>query len=120
MTLRRSAVGLATIALAVLLAQSPNETRAKEAALKTSLFTLRTAIDMYTFDEQEAPHSLGDLISEKYLRSIPVDPMTGSNSSWRIVKEDPAKSADRNKQGIFDVHSSSKGVSSDGTRYADW
>jgi general secretion pathway protein G len=120
MTLLRSTVGLTTIALAALLAQSPDETRTKEAALKKSLLTLRTAIDMYTFDRQIAPQALGDLIASEYLGSIPVDPMTGSNSSWLIVTEEPAKSADRNRSGIFDVHSGRTGVSSDGTRYANW
>ena len=114
MRLIRSTVGLTTMAVALLLAQSPDETRAKETALKNALFALRTAIDMYTFDQKQAPRRLGDLIAKEYLSGIPVDPMAGNNSSWRIVTEDPAK------PGIFDVHSSSEGVSSDGTRYADW
>jgi len=120
MTLLRSTIGLTTIAVAALLAQSPNETLAKETALKNSLFTLRIAIDEYTFDQQKAPRRLGDLIAKEYLGSIPADPMTGSNSTWRIVTEDPAKSADRSDPGIFDVRSGSEGVSLDGMRYADW
>ena len=120
MTLLRSTIGLTTIAVAALLAQSPNETLAKETALKNSLFTLRIAIDRYTFDRQKTPQRLADLIATKYVVSIPLDPMTGSSSTWRIVREDPAKSADRNEPGIFDVHSSSNGVGSDGARYADW
>src|SRR5262249_44692565 len=51
--------------------------------------------------------------------SIPSDPMTGSNSTWLVVMEDPAKSADHNEPGIFDVHSGSDGVSQT-ARYADW
>jgi general secretion pathway protein G len=63
---------------------------------------------------------LRDLIVNGYVGSIPADPMTGKNSTWRVVMEDPAKSADRKEPGIFDVHSGSDAISSDGTRYADW
>lgn len=119
MSLLRSTAGLTTMAVALLLAQSP-EQRAKEAALKNSLLTLRDAIDMYTFDQHKAPKTLQELIAKGYVASIPADPMTGSSSTWRVVLEDPAKSVDRNETGIFDVHSGSDGVSSDGTRYSDW
>jgi general secretion pathway protein G len=120
MSLLRLMIGLTTIAVALLLAQSAEQARAKEAGLKESLLTLRQAIDKYTFDQHKAPQTLQDLITKKYVGSIPVDPMTGSNSTWRVVMENPAKSADSNEPGIFDVHSSSDGVSSNGTRYAVW
>jgi general secretion pathway protein G len=120
MSLLRSTIGLTTIAVAVLLAQSQDQTRAKEAALKKSLLTLRQAIDKYTSDQHKAPQTPQNLIAKGYVDRIPVDPMTGSNTIWRVVMEDPAKSADRDEPGIFDVHSGSDGVSSDGTRYADW
>ena len=120
MTLLRSTISLVTVAVAVLLAQSPDQTRSKEAGLKESLFTLRRAIDKYTMDQHKAPPTLQDLIAKGYIGSIPVDPMTGSKSTWRVTVEDPAQSVDRNEPGIFDVHSGSDGVSSDGTRYADW
>lgn len=120
MSLLRSGLCLTTIAVAVLLAQSPDQTRAKEAGLEKGLLTLRDAIDNYTFDQHKAPPTLQDLIAKGYLDSIPADPMTGSNSTWRVVIEDPAQRVDRNQPGIFDVHSGSDGVSSDGTRYSDW
>jgi general secretion pathway protein G len=120
MSLLRSTIGLTTVAVAVLLAQSAEQTRAKEAALKMSLLTLRQAIDKYTVDQRKAPQTLQDLITNKYMGSIPADPMTGSDSTWRVLMEDPARSADSSEPGIFDVHSGSDGVSSDGTRYADW
>ena len=120
MSLLRSTISLITVAVAVLLAQSPDQTRAKVAGLKDSLFTLRRAIDKYTMDQHKAPQTLQDLVSMGYIGSIPVDPMTGSKSTWRVTVEDPAQSVDRNAPGIFDVHSGSDGVSSDGTRYADW
>ena len=119
MSLLRS-ISLTIIAAAALFAQSPEQTRAREAALKKSLFSLRTAIDKYTHDQHKAPQALQDLIAQAYLSRIPEDPMTGSNSTWQVVMEDPAKSADRSAPGIFDLYSGSDGVSSDGSRYADW
>jgi len=120
MSLSRSVIGLITMAAALLFAQPPDETRAKEAALKSNLLVLRQAINKYTIDQHKAPQTLQDLIAKGYVGSIPVDPMTGRNSTWSIVMEDAARSANRNQPGIFDVHSGSDGVSSDGTRYADW
>ena len=54
--------------------------RAKESILKNNLFTMRTVIDEYTYDKQKAPQSLQDLVTEGYLRDVPMDPMTGNNS----------------------------------------
>jgi hypothetical protein len=51
--------------------------------------------------------TLRDLVTKKYVGSIPADPMTGSDSTWRAAMEDPAKSADSSEPGIFDVHSGS-------------
>ena len=93
---------------------------AKEAVLKKSLLTLRQGIETYTAGQRKAPQKLQDVIVKGYIAGIPADPMTGSNSTWRVTMEDPAKSADRNEPGIVDVHSGSDGRSSDGTRYADW
>ena len=50
--------------------------RSKESVLKNNLFTMRTVIDEYTMDKGKAPQSLQDLVSEGYLRNVPVDPMT--------------------------------------------
>src|SRR6266851_3418555 len=56
--------------------------RAKESVLHNNLFTLRTVIDEYTYDKQKAPQSLQDLVSDGYLRQVPFDPITGSNTAW--------------------------------------
>ena len=80
MSLLRSTIGLTTIAVAVLLAQSAEQARAKEAALIKSLMTLRQAIDKYTVDQHKAPQTLHDLVTKKYLGSIPADPMTDSEN----------------------------------------
>jgi len=55
---------------------------AREAVLKEDLHTLREAIDSYTMDKQKAPQSLDDLLQDGYLKTIPEDPMTKSNTTW--------------------------------------
>ena len=62
--------------------------RTKESLLKNNLFTLRTVIDEYTFDKQKAPQTLQDLVDQGYLRGVPLDPITGTNQSWRVIMED--------------------------------
>lgn len=95
-------------------------TRAKESVLRNNLFTIRQVLDEYTYDRQKAPQTLDDLVSNGYLRSIPMDPITGSNSTWQVIMEDPNNAANQNEPGIFDVKSGSDKTSLDGTKYADW
>jgi general secretion pathway protein G len=95
-------------------------TRAKESVLKNNLFTLRTVIDNYTYDKEKAPQSLQDLVSEGYLREIPMDPITGSNQSWHLDMEDASQSVDQSEPGIFDVKSTSTKVGLDGRPYSEW
>jgi general secretion pathway protein G len=94
--------------------------RSKESVLKNNLFTLRTVIDEYTMDKGKAPQSLQDLVSEGYLRAVPVDPMTGDNQSWRVIMEDAMTSVNQTEPGIFDVQSGSDKTSLEGTAYAEW
>jgi general secretion pathway protein G len=94
--------------------------RAKESVLHSNLMTLRTAIDEYTYDKQKAPQALQDLAQEGYLRQVPLDPITGSNTTWRIVMEDAGQSVSQTEPGIYDIHSGSDKMSLDGTPYSDW
>lgn len=94
--------------------------RAKESVLRNNLFTLRTMIDEYTVDKQHAPETLDDLVSEGYLRQVPVDPITGNNTSWKLVMEDTPVGGDNQPPGIFDIHSGAEGNGLDGTAYSDW
>ena len=94
--------------------------RSKESVLKQNLFTLRTVIDEYTYDKQKAPQSLQDLVSEGYLRTVPVDPMTGTDASWRVIMEDGMNATSQSEPGIYDVRSGSEGKSLEGTAYSDW
>ena len=95
-------------------------TRAKESVLKNNLFSIRSVIDEYTFDKQKGPQALQDLVTEGYLRQIPVDPITGSADSWKIIMEDAMTSVNQTEPGIFDVRSGSDKVSLEGTRYNEW
>lgn len=94
--------------------------RTRESVLKNNLFTLRTVIDNYTYDKEKAPQSLQDLVSEGYLREVPVDPMTGSNQTWKTIMEDPSQAVSQDNPGIWDVKSGSDKASLDGTAYSDW
>ena len=94
--------------------------RAKESVLKNNLFTLRTVIDEYTYDKQKAPQSLQDLVGSGYLRQIPVDPITTSADSWKIIQEDAANTVNQSEPGIFDVRSGSDKTSLEGTPYSEW
>ena len=89
--------------------------RARESVLRQDLFTMRSVINQYTEDKQKAPQSLEDLVSAGYLKDIPKDPMTSSNTSWQVVQEDILLSVDQSDPGITDVHSGSNGTGSDGT-----
>jgi general secretion pathway protein G len=94
--------------------------RAKESVLRSNLFTLRSLLDEYTLDKQRAPQSLDELVTEGYLRQIPMDPITGFNNTWRVIMEDAMVSASQTEPGIFDVRSGSEKMSLEGTAYAEW
>ena len=94
--------------------------RSKESVLKNNLFTMRMVIDEYTYDKAKAPQALQDLVTEGYLRQVPIDPMTGNNSSWRIIMEDALSSVNQTEPGIFDVKSGSDAKSLEGTAYSEW
>jgi len=93
---------------------------AKESVLRSNLFTLRTVIDEYSYDKQKAPQSLQDLVTDGYLRDVPRDPITGANSTWRIIQEDAGQAVNSTEPGIFDVRSGSDKMSLNGTSYSEW
>lgn len=94
--------------------------RTKETVLRNNLFTIRTVIDEYTYDKQKGPQSLDDLVQAGYLRQIPEDPITKSNTTWKIVMEDALTSVNQTEPGIYDVRSGSDQRSLEGTMYAEW
>jgi general secretion pathway protein G len=95
--------------------------RARESVLKQNLFALRSVISQYTLDKQKAPQSLEDLVSAGYFKQIPNDPMTGRSDTWTVEEEtDTIMTVNQQEPGIYDVHSGSTAVGSDGTAYNTW
>ena len=93
--------------------------RARESVLRSDLQEIRKAIDNYTLDKQAAPQSLDDLVQAKYLRSVPLDPMT-RQPDWVPAFENVVLSPDQNSTGMTDVHSNSSGTALDGSLYNTW
>src|SRR5574340_1223365 len=77
-----------------------NIDKAKEAVLRENLATLRDALEKYYSDTGKYPASLHDLVTRKYVRRLPVDPITDSSDTWVIVPPD-----DPQKGGIYDIRS---------------
>ncbi len=89
--------------------------RSREAILRQDLATMREALDKYYGDTGAYPNALEDLTQKKYLRNIPRDPITESDTSWVIIA--PTNDA---KGAVYDVKSGAAGNGADGTAYADW
>ena len=91
-----------------------------EAVLKEDLFRLRDAIDQYYADKGQNPPTLESLVSEGYMRKIPVDPFTRTADSWLSIPGEPDASNPTGEPGVYDVKSGSDATALDGTKYADW
>jgi general secretion pathway protein G len=88
--------------------------RAEEAALQENLNVMRDALDKHFADSGRYPKTLDELVTKRYLRSIPNDPLT-QKPVWIVeAPSDPAKG------GVYDVHSAAKGVGSNGKPYDRW
>jgi general secretion pathway protein G len=89
--------------------------KAKEAVLRQNLSLMRDAIDKHYGDSGKYPDSLETLVSKRYLRNLPEDPITESTSTWvTLPPDDPEKGA------VYDVHSGAPGNSFSGTPYREW
>jgi len=89
--------------------------RSKEAVLKENLYQMRDAISKYYADKGKYPETLDSLALDKYLRKVPLDPITESATTWVVVPpEDPLKG------GVFDVKSGAQGKGLDGSEYSQW
>jgi general secretion pathway protein G len=93
---------------------------AQEAALKSNLYRMRDAIDQYFADKGQYPSSLQTLVSEGYLRAVPMDTITNSTDSWTTVPAEADPSRPTTDPGIYDIKSGSDAMALDGTRYSDW
>ena len=89
--------------------------RAKETALRTNLRVVRDAIDKFNADTGTLPKSLQALVDGRYVRSIPIDPITDDATSWVLVPH-----PDNVTQGVYDLRSGAPGAALDGTAYGSW
>jgi general secretion pathway protein G len=89
--------------------------KSKEVALRADLSGMRDAIDKYFGDHAKYPDSLDDLVNKKYLRSIPLDPITDSNQTWLAIPPDASAEGK-----VFNVKSGASGLAADGTSFAEW
>jgi len=90
--------------------------RAREAVLRENLVLMRDAIDKFNADNGRYPESITELAAKRYMRKVPDDPLTGSNSTWVLVAP-PVASA---LPGVYDIKSGAEGNGLDGTPYSSW
>jgi general secretion pathway protein G len=91
------------------------EMRAREAVLRQNLAVMRDALDKHFADSGRYPKTPQELVTKRYLRSLPSDPMTHSDRTWIVVPpEDPQLG------GVYDLRSGARGTGSDGQPYAQW
>lgn len=117
-TLIELLVVLAIIATLLLLATPryfSSLEKSKEAVLKENLFQVRDAISQHYADKGRYPESIEMLVTEKYLRRAPVDPVTESTATWIVVPPQ-----DLQKGRVYDVKSGAPGTATDGTPYSEW
>lgn len=88
---------------------------AKETSLKHDLSIMREAISHFYGDMDRYPESINELVLRKYIKAIPVDSITESNTTWLIIPPD-----DQTKYGVYDIRSGAEGVASDGTPYSTY
>ncbi|MFT4190010.1 MAG: prepilin-type N-terminal cleavage/methylation domain-containing protein [Comamonas sp.] len=88
---------------------------ARETVLRQNLLGLRQAIDQFYRDKGRYPRQLPELVEQRYLRAVPLDPVTGRDDSWILVAP-----ADGPREAVFDVRSGAQGPADDGSDYADW
>lgn len=91
---------------------------ARETVLKQNLRSVREAIDKFYADQGKYPDTLAELVSKRYLRNLPEDPVTQRVDSWTLVAPNAAGS--KAPGAIYDIHSGATGMAQDGTPYAAW
>lgn len=87
--------------------------RSKDAVLMENLKVTRDVIDKFYGDNGRYPDSLSELVEKRYLRALPVDPITSSSRSWVIIPPEPPL-----RGQVYDIRSGAKGRAKDGRAYS--
>lgn len=105
--------------------------KAREAVLREDLYSIRSAIDQFAADHGRYPLSLHELVEQRYLREVPVDPFTRSRETW-IIQPPPAPPSLPGQAGadtagavpiqgnLYDLHSGSDLVGTNHVPYNEW
>jgi general secretion pathway protein G len=91
----------------------------REATLRQDLLAMRGAIQEYTWDHDQEPQSLQQLVNGHYLNEIPMDPFT-QKKDWVPDVDDTVQTPDQTTAGIASVHSNPTQVGSNGSAYDTW
>ncbi|QXI28098.1 type II secretion system protein [Pseudomonas vanderleydeniana] len=103
---------IATLMTLVMPQYFRQHTKAQETVLRHNLVSIRQALDHYREDKGKYPDALDELVSGRYLREVPRDPLTGRSDTWQLQHDEDS--------GIGDVHSGAPGRGVDGTDYGNW
>lgn len=90
--------------------------QARESALKQDLRVMRQALDDYHADQGKYPSELNELVEKRYLRALPVEPITQRQDGWTAVRNE----GEHGGAGVTDVRSGSEERARDGSHYRDW
>ena len=127
MTMQRQGAGFTLIELLVVLAviatllaiavprYFSSLENSREAVLRQDLAVLRETLDKFYGDKGRYPDGLEELVGARYLRNLPVDPITQSNATWVIVPPELPEMG-----GVYDIRSGAEGVARDGSEYSSW
>jgi general secretion pathway protein G len=92
----------------------------REATLKEDLFRMRDAIDQYYADKGKYPIDLQALVTDQYMREVPIDPISQTRDSWQTIPAEPDPTNPTAEPGIFNVKSGAEGTSLQGTPYTEF
>lgn len=88
--------------------------RSKEVVLRENLRTVRETIDKFYGDTGRYPEALEELVEKKYLRAVPLDPITDSAATWQVLPP-----ADGKEGKVYDIKSGAPGATSGGRAFSD-
>jgi general secretion pathway protein G len=101
--------------------------RGRESVLRHDLAAMRDAIDKFLADRGRYPESLDELAAQRYLRRVPVDPLTDSAATWVLLPPPESagpgaaqNAANPGAAAVYDIRSGAKGLARNGEAYESW